>query len=89
MPTPRALSTPMTPSIPMTPTIPGPPGPQGPPGAPGPALETLEQRLYDLLAPFRETDFVSDGDYELPSCKNECKALILCGKYEKSCKDLY
>ena len=71
----------MAPSMQMPAPIPGPPGPQGPPGAPAPPLETLEQRIYDLLAPFREMDLDVSGDYDLPSRKDECKALILCGKY--------
>lgn len=83
MPPPRAPATPMTPNMvmpPPPPVMPGPPGPPGPQGIPGAALETLEQRIYDLLAPFREADFDTDNDDGLPSRKSECKALILCGK---------
>ena len=62
--------------------MPGPPGLRGLPGIPGPPLETLEQRLYDLLAPFRENDFDADSGDAFRSCKDECKALILCGQYD-------
>ncbi|KAF2627478.1 hypothetical protein BU25DRAFT_341731 [Macroventuria anomochaeta] len=62
----------------MPTAVPGRSGPQGLPGIPVPALETLEQRLYDLLAPLREIDLDGDGDDDLPSRKDECKALILC-----------
>lgn len=77
-------STSTTPVMQMhPPPMPGPPGPQGLPGAPGTSTETLEQRIYDLLAPFRGLDMEGDGEeFELPSRKDEVKALILCGEYK-------
>lgn len=64
----------------MTPT-PGPPGPQGPPGAPGDSTESLEQRIYDLLAPVREMEKDQGDCYIDPSGEAEPKALILCGMF--------
>ena len=85
MPAPITPATPMTPSMqmptPMPAPMPGPSGSQNLPGVPGPPLETLEQRLYDLLAPFRENDFDADGNDIFPSRNEECKALVLCRRY--------
>lgn len=80
----RAAPTPMTATVQIPPQIPGPPGPQGPPGTPGTFAETLEQRIYDLLAPFRSVNLFGDGngEFDLPSHEDEIKALILCGEHE-------
>ncbi|KAF9700434.1 hypothetical protein EKO04_001955 [Ascochyta lentis] len=78
MPAPKTLATPMVPTFQMPPAMASPTGLMGPPSVPGPPLETLEQRIYDLLAPFREIDFDAEGEVGLPSRKSECKALILC-----------
>lgn len=62
--------------------VPGPPGSPGPPRAPGDSTETLEQRIYDLLAPLRETEQDHEGRYIHPPREVECKALILCGTFK-------
>ncbi|KZM26631.1 hypothetical protein ST47_g2314 [Ascochyta rabiei] len=80
----KAPAAPMARAMPSSPTFPGPPGSVGPQGLPVPPVETLEQRIYDLLAPFREADIDADGSIDLPSRKSECKALILCGKYSNT-----
>ncbi|KAF3039642.1 hypothetical protein E8E11_007336 [Didymella keratinophila] len=75
MPAPRAPLTPITPLTPsmqmMTP-VPGLPGPQGPPGASDDSGESLEQRMYDLLAPLREAEQDDKGDctFHLAKTKN-------------------
>ncbi|KAJ4347715.1 hypothetical protein N0V95_005169 [Ascochyta clinopodiicola] len=78
MTAPRTRAVPKAPTMPPSPTMAGLPGSLGPQGVPVPPLETLEQRVYDLLAPFREAEFDVDGAFDLPSRKSECKALILC-----------
>ncbi|KAH6642111.1 hypothetical protein C7974DRAFT_420445 [Boeremia exigua] len=66
---PRPTSTPVYVPAPDPPGLQGPPGPQGPEGPPGLSHETLEQRIYDLLAPFCATNLTPAA---------EAKALILC-----------
>lgn len=62
----------------MTPAT-GPTGAQGPSGAPGDPGKSLEQRMYDALAPVREVEQDGKGSYILRPREHECKALILCG----------